>query len=268
MEKIKLIAVDLDGTLLNSRSEISPATLKILKELASKNIKLVLATGRPTNSLKRFVKLIGNTTADDYSISFNGARILSNKDFSPLDKKDIAYDVVRRAYALSVQEQVSFFAYNQYEELISELDSDYVEFEHHLTASPLRIEPFVHYKNENFIKMTFTESKENIDRISNAVNKAFSDYTVVRSHAFFLEILNPQASKGQALKTLLKKLNISPDEVFAFGDNDNDLEMIKSVKYGFVMNNSFSEELRKHAYEIVPSNDEEGVYQTIKKYLF
>ncbi len=87
----------------------------------------------------------------------------------------------------------------------------------------------------------------------------------VFSKPHYLECLNNEVNKGLAIKELLKKYDISPEETMAFGDQWNDLEMLKFVKYGYLMGNA-TEELKQEFSKdrITLSNDEDGIYEVIK----
>lgn len=267
---IKLVALDMDGTLLNSQGEISKETEKELKRILKLGIHVVLASGRPSFSLKRFFNQLNINNNNEYSIAFNGCQIINNGSLKEIYRKTISAKDVKRAYNLSTQISTSFFAYADDESILFQNNSEYVLFEKNLVNHPCVKQ--INFNNipdeKQFIKMTFTENAKKLNEISDIVNQEFSsEYNVVRSHSYFIEVINKETSKGKALNFLCEYLNISPKEVMSFGDNDNDYELLKASKYRIVMSNSKSELLRNIATEICPSNDEDGIAYTLKKYI-
>lgn len=266
--KIKLIALDMDGTLLNSKSQISQKNLEALKKAKEMGIKIVLASGRPCLSLRPYIDLLDLHEDDDYTICFNGSQVLNNNTSSIIYSKCISLEDMKKAFFLSNKLGVSFYAYSMKEEILYDSYSSYIDYEHKLTTNPIRQADLSQINEPYYIKMTFTDSKEKIDAITKEVENVFANtHTVVRSHDIFLEIINKETSKGSALLFLLNHLNISPEECMSFGDNQNDYTLITSVKYGIAMKNSPSESLKKAAFEVTLSNDEDGVAHIINKYI-
>lgn len=111
------------------------------------------------------------------------------------------------------------------------------------------------------------DEKEVIDRIENAVPAEFHDrFYIVRSTPFFLEFMNKDASKGNALAALSKKLGIKQDEVMSLGDQGNDMTMIKWAGLGVAMGNAI-DDIKAAANEITAPNSEDGVAQAIEKFV-
>ena len=98
------------------------------------------------------------------------------------------------------------------------------------------------------------------------LEKSFEGVYFVFSQPTYLEILNEGVNKGGAVRELLKQYGISADEAMAFGDQWNDLEMLKTVKYGYLMGNA-TDELKKEFPKdrITLTNDEDGIYEVIKE---
>ena len=264
MEKIKLIALDLDGTLLDSKKEISPSTVNLLKQIHSSGVKIVLASGRPETSFKKYLSLLDLTGIDDYSISFNGSKIVLNQSLTPIFTKTISYDVIKEGLSLISKLNLGFFAYTLSGLLVTNKITDYVYLEEKITDVKLNETNLANYSNESFIKMTIADSKDKLDLYYNLIKNTFLDYQVFRSHDNFIEILNKESSKGDCLEYLMKKFSIGRNQVISFGDNDNDLKMIQVSKYGFKMKNSSSKQLKKYCFkETEFSNDEEGVYREL-----
>lgn len=258
---VKLIALDLDGTLLNSQNEISTKNRDVLQYYIKLGCYIVLSSGRPYSSIEKFIKALGINNKRNYTIAFNGCKICNNYYKDPLYSKLISDDIVKKAYDLSKELNVSFFAYDINEAICYQDYTADIEFEENLAKLSSRQVVFKSNINAyNYVKMTFASSKEILDKIYNKILLQFgNEYNVIRTHDKLLEIFNKDASKGKALEYLQEKLEISKDETIAFGDNENDISLLKAAKYRIVMDNSTSIALREIATKIAPSNDNDGV---------
>lgn len=266
---IKLVALDMDGTLLNSQSVLPEKNKLALQRIIAQGVKVVLASGRPFQSLKKYCDLLSLNEEDDYTICFNGGEVVRNRTGKTVYFKGIDGRVVKKAWRLSLSLPTCFFAYDRQEIILYHTLSEYVMFEKNLTGNPVLQSDFSQIPDDgSYVKLTFTDSKETLDRVAEIIDETFSStHTVIRTHAYFIEIVNRDTSKGAALKYLMETLNLKAEEVMAFGDNDNDASMLKEAGYRIVMMNAFSEELKKIATEIAPSNDDCGVAQILDRYI-
>jgi len=257
---IKIIALDLDGTLLNSQNEISIKNKEAIKSYINLGCYVILSSGRPYSSIKKFIKDLGIDNKRNYTIALNGCKICNNYYKKPLYSKIISGNIVNKAYNLSKELDVSFFAYDTNEIICYQDYTADIKFEENLAKLNSKKVSFKKNKTHNYIKMTFASSKENIDKIYDKILLQFgNEYNVIRTHDKLLEVFNKDASKGKALEYLQDKLNISKDETIAFGDNENDISLLKAAEYRIAMGNSKSKDLREIATLIAPSNDNDGV---------
>ena len=97
---IKMIALDMDNTLLNSQKEISPRNEAVLKRLHEQGIKIVLCTGRPINAIWPYIEQLGLTTADDYTITFNGGLVVNNQTRAALSEHGISKDKLQAVFEI------------------------------------------------------------------------------------------------------------------------------------------------------------------------
>lgn len=263
---VKIIALDLDGTLLNCQNEISTKNKEAIKTYINLGCYIVLSSGRPYSSIEKFIKVLGIDNKRNYTIALNGCKICNNYYKKPLYLKLISNDIVKKAYDLSKELNVSFFAYDINETICYQDYSTDIEFEENLAKLNSKKVLFKNNNAYNYIKMTFASNKEILDKIYDKILLQFgNEYNVMRTHDKLLEVFNKDASKGKALEYLQEKLNISKDETIAFGDNENDISLLKAAKYRVVMGNSKSEDLREIATIIAPSNDDDGVGIILEK---
>lgn len=263
---IKLIAFDMDGTLLNSKGEILNESISAILNSKNKGCKIVLASGRPFDALKKYLHQLLLCSENEYSICFNGSKIVNNLTKEVIFFKKLDNFNISEANKLSKELNLSLMAYSKQEEILYENLNDDILFEYNLTKNPLKQVMFNNYQEE-VIKILFSSTKENIDRTYNLIkNKYSQDYNVVRTHDKYIEIINKNVSKGNALKYLLSYLKINKEDTMSFGDNDNDISLLLTTKYSYAMKNSSSSELKNIATEVITSNDDIGIAQTINKF--
>ena len=287
----KLVAIDLDGTLLNSVGEVSEKTKKILKEAQNKGVEIVLSSGRPISSTKTLALELG---VDNYLISGNGAVVYDIK------KDEIIYDKFLNKEQvfkiIDVCEENSIF-YNIYteDEVITKSLNYNVLFYHkenikkieekrtHINVVQDTKKYIEESEKDRFLKVTVCDESKmifngiirklreigNIDilNVEHMSRKRFNIGTEIMSIEYhYTEITNENVNKWTAIEHLIEKLNIKKDEVVAIGDNINDREMVENAGLGVVMGNS-NPVMKEVADVIVSDNDSDGVCEAFEKYI-
>lgn len=287
----KLMAIDLDGTLLNSFGEVSENTKKALKKAKNQGTEVVLASGRPISSTESIAVELG---IDNYLISGNGAAVFDIKNQKILYDRFLSKEQVLQIARIC--EANSFF-YNVYteDEVIASSLSHNILFYHKENIKKVEerrthinivqnIEEYIKQSSKDrFLKITVCdESKfifnsimkklkeiEGIDVLEVAYmsRKKIKDGTEdVDIQYYYTEITNQNVNKWTAIEYLLEKLNIKKEEVIAIGDNINDQEMILGAGLGIVMGNS-NPKMKEIADAVVADNNSEGVLEAIEKYV-
>ena len=242
---IKLIASDLDGTLLlNGAQSVSNRAIDLIKQLSQKGILFVAASGRQYPNLYR---LFGENSKDMGFICENGALTM-------YQDKVICKEAMERNLAMSIIHDID--NRTGCEVLISGQDTSFIR---------PKQEAFLHrmrdvVKNNVTVIENFDDIKEDIIKVSAYevdgiehssdyfTNKWESKLKCTVSGHQWIDFVNPDVNKGSSLKKLMKTLNVSHDEVLAFGDNYNDLEMLSLARYGFVMNNAVEDIKKRYHY--------------------
>ena len=284
----KLIAIDLDGTLLNSYGQISEKNKLALQKAQQAGAQIILASGRSSNSVKNLANDIGN---NEYIICGNGSLIYD------LQKEEIIYDkFIEKKKALQIIqicEQNSIY-YNVYTEnmVIAKTLDNNVLFYHQENANKPdskktkinlvdNIYEYVeNLKNENILKFTISDKSsiifnsiirklreiKNIDvlDVAHMTRKIIKSGTEdVSLEYFYTEITNENVDKWNALEWLANRLNVNKDEIMAIGDNVNDKMMIENAGMGVAMGNS-APYIREIADKVVASNNDDGVAEAIE----
>lgn len=263
----KLVALDMDGTLLNEDKKISKENFKAIQKAKKNGVKVVLATGRPIKGINRYLEELNLLTEDDYAVAFNGAVVQNTKTGEVIAENLLALDDLEYLYNLSKKLSVNIHALTP-TSCITPKVNEYSELESNMNNIPLEIVDFNKVDNSTTIVKIMFIDKEAI--LSKAIEKlpkeVYEKYTVVRSAPFFLEFINRKVNKGFGVELLAKNLGIKQEEVICMGDAGNDIHMIQYAGLGVAMGNAFPE-LKQIANYITKTNNENGVAHVINKFV-
>ena len=270
-----IIALDLDGTLLNSQKELSRVNLQVLEKAAAKGFLIVPTTGRFYDAMPKAVK---DLPFVQYAITINGAQV------QDLAKNTSVYRGELPCHqAVSIMEWLDDFPviYDCYlendafmtaaqKEKIDETidDAHYRKMFHELRHPVEELKAFVKAKGEAGIGVQkiqfFTASPEVRLQLLEELPKRFDDLAVTSSHRQNVEINHSHANKGEALLALADYLHIPKEKTFAFGDGLNDLSMIEQAGWGIAMENA-CDAVKTAADYVTASCDDDGVAKAIEK---
>lgn len=243
---IKLIASDMDGTLLqNGNQNITAKILEIIEALHEKGILFVAASGRQYANLYRLFEPLSKDIA---FICENGALVMyQDKILSKTSmNKQIAFKIIediRSKDGCEVQISGENTTY-----LIPKSES-YINHYKNVLKNNYKIIQDPADIPEDIIKVSVYEEAGIMENSGTYFINKWQDKVKCTVSGFgWLDFVSPNVNKGTALTHLLKKLSITPEEVMAFGDNYNDLEMLSLVKYGYVMNNAVDDIKNRYSY--------------------
>lgn len=258
---IKLIATDMDGTLLKSNNEIQDGFYDVFHKLKEKDIIFAAASGRQYyNLLEKFKGLDNNMmfiAENGTFVVYRGEELIVNS----LDK-EIALELIKvgrtieNSYIILCGKNSAYIE-SRDERLIEQTEKYYARYE--VVEDLTKVE-------DDILKVTicdFSGSEGNS-------NKYFDDYRdkaqICVSGEIWLDMMAKGVNKGLAIKKIQEKLGIKHEETMVFGDYLNDLEMMDSAYHSYAMDNAH-DDLKKVARFIAKSNDECGVVQAIKESL-
>ena len=272
-KEIKMVALDLDGTTLNSQKEISPRTIAAFQNAMRKGTHIVVSTGRTFRSLP--AQLFG-IEGLEYIVTSNGAHITElatrktiYENYLPPHAVEEVVRVLRNT-SFSIETFVGGKAYidsAEYEDVVANgstyRDADYIIN----TRNPIpHIWDYMiqnKHQIENIsINFEFAEDKEKWQRILERID----DITLTSSFKHNFEIGGANTSKAEALRFLMRRLDVEPRELMACGDSPNDIEMIKLAEIGVVVGNA-SEEMKSLADYVTDTNDNDGVAKAIENFV-
>ena len=268
---IKLIAIDMDGTLLNEKKHIDKAQKEAIHEAVEAGIKIVLCTGRPLYGILPFYEELGLSELDSegYVILNNGCSIHKTKDWKLIDQVNFTSDDIEYLYKFSESYDINFTLVNDTyyfnigrkptDELIKDAGfvfSDITDISLEEAKSGKHKIMKIMFLGNPEIMADFQKENENILK---------DKYSSVLSQPYVYEILPKGNNKGTGLKKLAKKLGIKQEEIMAIGDGNNDIEMFEYANYSVAMENG-TELAKKAAKYQTDSNENDGVAKAIRKY--
>lgn len=264
----KMIAIDMDGTLLRDDKTISDETLRAIKLAKLKGVKVVLATGRPADGINQYLSKLDLTKEDDYVITFNGSLIQNCASKAVIFSEVLNINDFNYLHSLAKALNIDMHAFTKEHGLITPKMNPFTKFEataNKLEATILDFETLP--EKTNLIKFMMVGEEIDIDRVHKILPKeVLEKYTVVKSGPIFLEFLNKQCNKGEAVKRLAHHLNISLNDVICIGDAGNDYHMIKYAGLGVAMGNAY-DEVKEVADYVTKTNENHGVAHVINKFI-
>lgn len=268
---IKLVAIDLDGTLLNSHNVISLENKRTIQEVRNNGVKVVLASGRPLSGVIPFEQELGINGEDEYAVVFNGA-VVQTLAGRVLMSKKMTYQDFLTMLKLQRLARVN---------LHFETTNGFYTCDHDLSVQMQINASFTNnvmkVRNKNEIPQDFIFNKVGFtaDLASNEIEKmwknipawAFEKYDIVRSADNCIELNTKGASKGDALADLADRLGLEENEVMIFGDQDNDRSMFANPNFKKIAMGNAISSIKDRADYITATNDANGVAKGLKKFV-
>jgi Cof subfamily protein (haloacid dehalogenase superfamily) len=229
----KIVASDLDGTLLNAKHTIAPFTRNVLNELHEQGKHFVFATGRHHIDVAHIRDVVGIPAC---MITSNGARI-HDENNALIFSKDLAPELVRELVNVAKDdESISIHIYTQDKWFLNRVDKDLTQYHKDSGFSFTFFDP-ENPPVENVLKVFFIRyDHEYLTQYETRLNTQFGDKVhVAFSTPFCLEVMAAGVSKGAALEAVAALKGFSLQDCIAFGDGMNDVEMLQAAKKGLVM---------------------------------
>lgn len=260
---IKLIAIDLDDTLLDTNKDISNDNILSINYAIKQGVRIVIASGRPFFRVQPILKQLQLDNDDNYAISYNGAYI-SNGTNTKIIKKDVLNNQDINAIVGEITKyNFNFTVYvddNIYTSGISQALKDKAVFRginfKHLTIENINK---LDYANKIIIVDEEEKIRKHVDEIRYNIN---GKYNVLKSASNFLEFLTINSNKGIALKQLTEYLHLTKDQVMAIGDEENDAPMFEVASTKVAMANA-NPVLKQKASFITKDQEHSGVAYAI-----
>lgn len=271
---IKMIGFDLDGTLLNSNKEISDYTRDVMREAVEQGVIILPATGRPLTGIPKPVMALPGIR---YAVTANGARVVDVQEDKVLHEALLPYEKGKELLEI-------FAKYDTYREVYYEGFGYATADMEERIEEYMSIKPMIEYMRTTRrrvpdVEAMFHEKKMAVDKLQalfrdtetrdlamKEVKEKVQGAAVTSALGNNIEANGEDAQKGIALLKLGEILGIKKDEIMAFGDGSNDMDMIRRVGFGVAMENGI-DEIKEAADYITVTNDEHGVAKAIEKFV-
>lgn len=265
---IKLVAIDMDGTLLNSKKELLEETKQYFKNFHNKNTEtlLVLCTGRPESGIRPYLKDLGYLEENHYIISQNGANIYESQTGKRVMDAFVDSAAIQKWIELGKKHGISVMGAGvDYYYSFDEDPTEWMEFDVKLVSGKLKRIPTKESLNTDFYKILLMGDEEQLNEFETYIPQEWRDeFYVVRSQKYLVEVLTKGVNKAFGLEKLAQKLNIQPSEIAVIGDAANDIEMLEYAGLAVAMGNA-SEEVKAIADIVTDTNENNGVIKAIDK---
>lgn len=265
---IKLVAVDIDGTLITDDRKITPDVYEAVQEAKKQGVKVVIATGRPIAGVQELLNELNLKEPGDYVITFNGAMVQDTSSGKDIVKDAMTYEDYLEIEYLSRQLGVHMHAITKEGIYTANRNiGKYTIHEATLVDMPVFYRTPEEMTDKEIVKIMMIDEPEILDEAIAKIPKEFYDkYTIVKSKPFYLELMNKSASKGSAIVHLAEKMGIAMEQTMAIGDEENDRAMLEVVGTPVVMENGV-DSVKTLAKHITKSNNESGVAHAIREWV-
>ena len=265
---IKLVAIDMDGTLLNSKKELLEETKQYFKDFHKKETDtlLVLCTGRPESGIRPYLKDLGYLEENHYIISQNGANIYESRTGKRVMDAFLDSAAIQKWIELGKKHGISVMGAGvDYYYCFDQEPTEWMEFDVKLVSGKLKRIPTKESLNTDFYKILLMGDEEQLNEFETFIPEEWRDeFYVVRSQKYLVEVLTKGVNKAFGLEKLAQKLNIQPSEIAAVGDAANDIEMLEYAGLAIAMGNA-SEEVKAIADIVTDTNENNGVIKAIDR---
>lgn len=266
----KIIALDLDDTLLTQDLKITPLTVEALQECARRGIYVVLCSGRVENAILPYVRQldIAGTQAGRYIISMNGATIYDMHLRQQIYSRKVDGDVLLYAFHEAEKRGFPCQVYDP-STIYPSCDNEWVRLDIKFCGLKMQVrEDFADFIKDGQNKMVIPGDPEKLHVFQEDLRRELGDRAVVfTSKPFFLEIMPPHCGKGEALLELADRLHIPQSQTMAFGDSMNDESMIRLAAHSVAMKNGLDEIKRIARYTTAYDNEHDGVGRFLQEWV-
>lgn len=265
--KYKLLVLDLDGTLTNSKKEITRHTKETLIKAQEAGLKVVLASGRPTYGVAPLANELELQKYEGYILAYNGGEIIDWKTRELMYEKQLDSDLLPYLYRCAKENDFAIVTYENEYVLTEKPDDEYVLKEALLNVMKIKkVDNFLEAVKHPITKCLIVGEPSRLALLEKEMYEKLKDRMgVFRSEPYFLELVPKGIDKAQSLSVLLEEIGMTKNELIAIGDGFNDLSMIQYAGLGIAMENA-QDVVKQAADFITLSNEEDGVAYAVEKF--
>lgn len=261
---IKLVAVDMDDTLLDGTLKVSPRTCEVIQKAHEQGVLVTIATGRMFSSAMPFAQALNIRTP---IITYNGGMIRSAFTKEMLFHKTISPEVAGKIVEFFHEKGWYLQSHMNDELFVVERNEKAKLYESIAGISAVPIGDTFYSMRHEPTKMLAIAEPHEILEIQRKINNEFAgDIYAASSKSNYLEMMHPSVNKGHGLELLAQSLNITREEVMAIGDSNNDIPMLEYAGFGVAMGNA-TDKIKSVAQAVTGHHNAHGVAEAIEKYI-
>jgi len=291
----KLLALDMDGTLLNENKEISKENIIAIKKAKQLGVKIVIASGRTIQGIEKYLEQLDLLSDDNYCVVCSGAVVMNNTKKIIIQSNPLSYEEFTYVFELVKQLHITLNMYSD-ESILIHSSNYYSRFDAIANNMPLKIMDFnsldkntlitkIMLINEDLsiveemqalfpniiveeidIKAKEDYNKELFKDISKLPRSFLERFTVSKVTPFNVEVMKKSSNKRSGLEKIAEQFKIKPSEIICIGDSGNDKQMIEYAGLGVAMGNAF-QEIKEIANYVTFTNEGNGVAHVIEKFI-
>lgn len=266
----KLVALDLDDSLLNNELLISDRTVSAVQKAAEQNIYVVICSGRSPSAILPFVRRLNlaGTEQGRYAVASNGSVVVDLHKREEIYSAKVDGDVLAQAKKAADKVGLPCQVYSS-SMVYASVDNEYTRMDSKLTGVPSEVVPdFENFVKSGFAKMMVPGDPKILVGLQKELAARFEGRAVVLiSKPYFLEILPANCGKGEALEFLCGRLGINMKDVMAFGDSMNDESMIVKCGLSVAMSNGLDKIKDEAAFVTRLTNDQDGIADFVEQFV-
>ncbi|MBQ1192659.1 MAG: HAD family phosphatase [Lachnospiraceae bacterium] len=265
--KYKILALDIDGTLTNSKKEVTDEVKEKINGLYQKNIPVLLVSGRPTEGILPIADEIKLRENNGYILAFNGGKIIKADTGEVIYSKSIPNEPIHDICQFAKDNNLAILTYKDGKIITNNPEDEYVRIEARINKlEAVRVGDMEGEAPQSPDKFLIVGNPKILENKVEEMAELFKGkLNIFRSEPYFIEIVPMGIDKAESLEILLNKLSLKREELIACGDGRNDITMIDYAGMGVAMENA-CDEAKSVANFITKSNDENGVAAAIDKF--
>lgn len=263
-----IIALDLDGTLTNSKKEITPRTYDALMAAQQRGVKIILASGRPVYGMEHLAEQLRMEEYGGYVLAFNGGKLIDWRTKEVIMEQKLPNELVASIYHSAVDADLAVLTYRGKTIVTNKAFDRHVMHNAYINRLPLvELDDFLNEIEYPVNKCLIVGEPERLAVLEKKMLAEYGDTMgIFRSQPFFLECVPPGIDKAHTLEILCSKRGIKKEEIIACGDSWNDLSMIEYAGLGVAMGNAV-DDLKAKADYVTASNEEDGIAEVIERFV-
>lgn len=266
--RYKLLVLDIDGTVTNSKKQVTEKTRNAILDLQKRGIPVAIASGRAPQGIYSVAKTLELDKFGSYIMPFNGARIVNFKTGECIYSKTLPLHLPARLWKDAVENGIGIVTYDEKEVIAGTKPDKYMLLEAKIAGMPIAYhEDFNTYVDFPVNKCLMTGEPEDLEALEPVfAQKYFHEAQIFRSEPYFLEATPKNVDKAYCLKHLLEILGIQREEMVCCGDGFNDISMIQYAGLGVAMANAQEKVKAVADYVTLCDNDHDGIAEVIEKF--